>query len=416
MQIRTALTVLILLVALAATGVAQQVAATGRNIQSPQVAVAGTGDFMIVWSDVDNGDHSYGIFARIFGASGKPKGPAFLVHENLSGDQVEPKVAADEQGHFVVVWQGGTFTRGGSVWLGGDGDRRGVFAQRLDRNGTRLGRPILLSRSAAGDQITPNVAMDADGSFVAVWQDCPQLNRCPEIRAARFTAGGQRKGKELEVPVLIGTGLSGPVPNPTPHVAFEPDGFAIGWTEREACYKWYFEQFPVVAHFTDSGRPVGERFRLDDGDCEDTTGWSLAALATSPEGKAAAFFNGLRNSFQLFTPDGDPEGPRTVIGKRHPCGAQRCEVISAAVMDPEGAFAVVWSTLFNPDPDFPLFAQFFDRSGRPDGNRFQVAANATPYATTAAAFRKDGVLIVAWIDLLPDASGNRLLFRQIRRN
>lgn len=244
MKMKTGFSAFLLVFALSSAGLGQQVVSSGGRIENPSVVVAGTGDFMIVWNDLDDGIKSYGVFARLFEASGKAKGPAFLVHENRVGDQVQPKVAADEQGNFVVVWQGGSFTRGSDVWPGGDGDGLGVFAQRFDRKGTRLGAPIRLSRSAAGDQITPNVAMDANGSFVAVWQDCPQFNRCPEIHAARFTAGGQRRGKELKIPVLIGIGISGPVPNPTPHVALEPGGFAVGWTENEACYKWYFERFP----------------------------------------------------------------------------------------------------------------------------------------------------------------------------
>jgi hypothetical protein len=410
MQIRVAFAGFLFFFSLASASLAQQVVSSGGRIESPSVAVAGTGDFMIVWNDLDDGIRSYGVYARLFEASGKPKGPAFLVHENRAGHQFKPKVAADERGNFVVVWQGGTSSQNGAA-PGGDGDGLGVFAQRFDRTGRRVGPPIRANRSPNGDQASPNVAMEADGTFFVVWEDCSQLNRCPSLRVGRFSAAGERRGTELNIPVLAGAGGSLPMAS----IAVEPGGFAVGWTEYEACYKWYLERFPVVVHFTSSGRQVGEKFRLDDGDCEDATGWTLAALTASPAGTSAAFFNGQRNSFQLFTPDGDPTGPRKVIGKRNPCAGQRCEAIGAAAMDPEGRFAVIWSLRSTPDPDFPLSAQFFDRSGQPDGGRFEVASSSSPYVKPAAAFRKDGTLIVVWSDLLPDGSGSRLVFRQIRR-
>lgn len=416
MAIRTVLAGFLLVLGVASASLGQQAVATGRWIQYPQVAVAGTGDFMIVWGDF-RGSQGFEIFARLFEASGQPKGPAFVVPGNPGGHQILPQVAADEQGHFVVVWQGGLFTGGSVPALGGDGDGPGVFAQRFDRNGARLGSSFRLSRTRAGDQLTPNVAMASDGSFVAVWQDCTGTQRrCSELHAGRFTAGGERRDEELEIPVLTASFyLDGsPVPNPLPHVAIEPGGFVVGWTEQEACYKFEYEKFPVVVHYTDSGQPLGERYRLDDGDCEDATGWTLAALTASRAGSSAAFFNGERNSFQLFRPDGEPAGPRKVVGRQTAC----CEVIGDAAMDSGGGFAVVW----NQEPSaitgtrYSLQAQFFDPLGRPLGERIRVAGSPQGVAPLATAIAQDGSLIVVWSDD-PGPGGvyRRLFMRQIRR-
>lgn len=404
---------------LASAGLGQQVAATGRGIQNAAVAVAGTGDFMIAWNDLDNldgGVQSTGVYARIFEASGKPKGPAFLVHESRVGDQVRPKAAADERGNFVVVWQGGTFVRGSDVWPGGDGDGRGVFFQRFDRNGKRLGGTIRASRSTGGDQAYPNVAMEADGGFYVVWDHCRQIDFCSSLRVGRFSATGERRGKELDIPVLGG---SRAIPSPT--IAVKPGGFAVGWTEYEGCYKFQLESFPVVLHFTSSGRQIGEKFRLDDGNCDDGTGWNLAALAASPAaGSSAAFFNGLaRNSFQLFGSDGDPAGPRKVIGSRSSCVANQCEYITGAAMDSDGNFAVMWThELFeHPQPTrYSLQVQFFDPQGRPLGERTEVFASSQVFSPPPAVdFTKDGNLLVVWTDYVTNRFEYRLLFRQIRR-
>lgn len=421
MKIRTA-ALACLLFALAAAGKAQ-VIATGRSIQDPQIAVAGTGDFMIVWSDRDIKPSSEGAFARLFDASGKPKGPAFVVHESRAGYQARPRVAADGQGHFVVVWQEGYFSYGSDPVSGGDGDGTGVFAQRFDKDGARLGPSIRLSRSAAGDQITPNVAMDADGSFVAVWQDCTGGNRrCSKIHVARFTAGGERRGEELEIPALTASSWfdGTPIPNPTPHIAVEPGGFAVGWTEQEACYKSQYESFPVILHFTDSGQLVGERYRLDDGDCDDATGWIVAALTASRDGSSRAFFNGVRNSFQRFGPDGDPAEARKVVGRRNPCNTSSgCESIGDAAMEPGGGFAIVWArsvTAGNPPAShFSLLIQFFDPLGHPLGQRIEVGPSLRELFAPTAAFANDGSLIVVWREPSRDGLTRRLIVRRIER-
>jgi large repetitive protein len=426
MSVKTGLTSLLLCLCLAPAGLGQQVIATGQAIQEPQVAVAGTGDYMIVWGGADNqagAPSSAGVFARLFEASGKPKGPIFLVSGTRAGDQLLPQVAADERGNFVVAWQGGVYTGRNDPRPGGDGDGAGVFAQRFNRNGARLGSSFRLSRSVAGEQLTPNVAIGSDGSLLAVWQDCTGVQRrCSELHVGRFTAGGERQGEELEIPVLTATSYPDgrPVPNPTPSVFVEPGGFAVGWTEQEACYKFEFEKFPVVVHFTDAGRPLGERFRLDDGDCEDATGWSLVALTTSRTGSSAAFFNGERNSFQLFKPDGDSAGPRRVVGKRNPCAGNSCEFIGDASMGAAGDFAVIWlqyltRTIPTPAKPYSLQAQFFDPQGNPRGSRVEVVASSLELFPPATAFAKDGGLLVVWTEHGVDGSSQRLLFRKIGR-
>lgn len=428
MRAKTALSFagILLFLSLASAGRAQQVVATGQAIQTPQVAVAGTGDSMIVWTDFEGtgSSSSFGVFARLYDANGKPKGRPFSVPQSRAGHQLLPQVAADDRGNFIAVWQGG-FYGAHSDTSGGDGDGAGVFAQRFDRNGARLGSSFRLSRSAAGDQLTPNVAMGSDGSFVAVWQDCTGTQRrCSELHASRFTASGERKGEELKIPVLTATSyIDGrPVQNPTPHVVFEPGGFAIGWTEQEACYKFEFEKFPVIVHFTDSGQPVGERFRLDDGDCEDATGWTIVALTASRTGASAAFFNGLRNSFQLFAPGGDLVGARKVIGRPNACRRRNgCELIGAAAMTAGGGFAVVWNDYLTtenpPATHFSLQAQFFDPLGTPLGKRVQVVSSVEEFFAPAAAFAKDGGLIVVWGDGFgPNGPHVILRLRRIARN
>ncbi len=404
MRIRPALAALVIL-GLAPAALAQQLVAAGPALRNPALAVTGSGDFIAVWNDVTGGTGSFGVFARLFDRSGRSKGPVFPVHEDRFGDQLWPRVAADERGNFAVVWQGP------------DGDGLGVFVQRFDRDGRRLGHAIRASRSAAGFQTLPDVAMEADGSFFVVWNECPTPSRCPNLRVGRFSAGGVRRGREAEIPVRA-EGGSNP---PQPLIAIEPAGFAVGWTERLIGHQCV-QSDVRIRRFTVSSLPDGEPFHLDDAGSCDSPGWTLAGLVTDRAGSSAAFFNGFRNSLQLFAPNGDLVGPRTVIGRRNSCHGRQCEHIGAAAMASDGHFAVIWNRQLatgdlEPSVRHSLLAQAFDPTGRPLGERFEVTSSPRLIHGVVAGFDEDGTLVLAWNDEISDGAGTsyRLLFRQIRR-
>ena len=63
----------------------------------------------------------YGVFARRFSSAGAPLASEFQVNTYTAGDQIDPSVAADGEGHFVVAWQDSAQ----------DGSGYGVFAQRF---------------------------------------------------------------------------------------------------------------------------------------------------------------------------------------------------------------------------------------------------------------------------------------------
>ncbi|HEV2845120.1 MAG TPA: hypothetical protein VG477_09770, partial [Thermoanaerobaculia bacterium] len=348
------------------------VGAAGR---SSSIAVTHRGDLVIVWEDIDDGAASQGVFVRLYDASGRPKGPAFQAHSEIFGHQTNPKVAVDQVGNFVVAWEGGGPGTGGNV-PGGDGDLTGVFVQRFDPKGRRLGRQTLVNRSIQGSQVRPAVDMDRSGAFVVAWVDCPTrfISDCSELRAQRFSASGARRGEEREITA------EGRLQDDL-FLTSDPEGFSLGWTEiQEDPATFKFEISPSVARFTPSGQPaVAPVFRLFDG-VFDATGWRLAALASS-ETNSVALLKGQRNSIQVFSPDGEPVGPRRIVGKRAPClnSAGRdfwCETPLTLAMNSSGHFAVVW---FVDRTDLPLgparhdlWAQLFGPDGLPLGDRFQV--------------------------------------------
>ncbi|HEX6902948.1 MAG TPA: hypothetical protein VF789_24745 [Thermoanaerobaculia bacterium] len=380
MALKTGLAGFLLALSLTATAAAETVVASNGEYSS--MAVTGQGDLIVVWQDANTNPRR--VYARLYGANGGARGRAFLVREGVETGY-QQAVAAGPGGSFVIVW------------TASDGDQTGIFAQRFDRRGKRVGDPIQVNRAAAGYQNSPVVDMDRDGSFVVAWLDAPLY---PEVfRAQRFSATGGREGAEIGME--IGTGYY-----EGPFVTVDPEGFSVAWNERAPAEDHHDRKdiVPVVARFTPDGQPAAPVFRLFDG-IEDGNGWRLRTLDSSAAG-AVALFDGNRNSIQLFSPAGDPDGTRTVVGKRAPCLSDRgwCEDVVATAMDSSGRFAVVWLVTRYDVPGsanfrHELWAQLFDAAGRPLGGRVQINRDYDGLGVIggrAAALSDDGVLTFVW--------------------
>lgn len=412
MHFNSGLTATLLSLVLTTSAVAETIVSDSG--EEPALAVTGRGDLVTVWVDIDDRANSRGVFTRLYDASGRPKGPAFLAHSEIFGDQKYPKAAADQAGSFVVAWQGGAVIPGTNNWPGGDGDFTGVFVQRFDAKGRRQGRQIRINREIQGYQLYPAVAMDRGGSFIVAWQNCPGTpSGCTGPHVQRFSASGARKGGEREMTAegRIGSGL---------FVASDPDGFSVGWNElTQVSSSLKSEVSPAVARFTPSGQTAAPAFRLFDG-VLDATGWDLAALASS-EATSVALLRGIRNSIQVFSPDGEPLGPRRVIGKRAPCLSEdHCERVLTLAMNASGHFVVLWYVeradsagppgVFRKD----LWAQLFDPEGQPAGERFQVNRDYEGSFAASAALADDGVLTVLWQGRKLSGSDYDIVFRRLR--
>src|SRR5512143_3986766 len=89
-----------------------------------------------------------------------PFGPETLGNTTTERDQAYPQIAALKDGGYVVTWQ--SDNQDGSVW--------GIYAQRYDASGAKVGGETLVNTTTAGTQVNPHVAALSDGGYVISWQ------------------------------------------------------------------------------------------------------------------------------------------------------------------------------------------------------------------------------------------------------
>ncbi|HEY9844310.1 MAG TPA: fibronectin type III domain-containing protein, partial [Candidatus Obscuribacterales bacterium] len=69
---------------------------------SAGVAMDADGDFVVIWTDYTSGDGD--IYARRYAADGSPDGSSFRVNTYTTGHQFLGSVARDNDGNFVIAW------------------------------------------------------------------------------------------------------------------------------------------------------------------------------------------------------------------------------------------------------------------------------------------------------------------------
>lgn len=199
------------------------------------VAMDGTGKYVVVWTSDGQDGSQAGVYARRFAANGTALTGEILVNQTTTRDQKWASVATDAAGNFVVTWtnrdDGGdqgdvyfrrfdgngtaltaetlvnttvtTSTQENSaiamdatsgdfvvVWEGvGAGDGDGVFFRRYNADGTAKDATEQSANSTdLGNEHAAAVAMSASGSFVVTWE------RDDHLYFQRFNAAGVAQG------------------------------------------------------------------------------------------------------------------------------------------------------------------------------------------------------------------------------
>jgi hypothetical protein len=151
------------------------------------VVAASASGFIVAWGGYGEDGSDYDVLGRRFDASGLPRGAEFRVNSYTTGSQSWSSVASDLVGNFVVVWNG----------QDQDGSQYGVFGQRFDASGARLGGEFRVNSHTTDNQLYPQVTVSANGAFVVVWTHRNEDGGT--IFGQRYDASGMPQGGEFHV-------------------------------------------------------------------------------------------------------------------------------------------------------------------------------------------------------------------------
>lgn len=234
--------------------------------EGADVAMDERGDFVVAWNVRDNlatgsPDRAAAhIYARRYSADGTPAGTRFSVDgESITTRDESPVVAMNRAGRFVVSWLrvGYRFRTRGTYTYYQPNTKR-LIARTFTTDGLVVGQEQVLAPAATVAKIDDgydigsdhDVAIDADGDFVAAWTRTSALylplvpfcnnygcglgtfgTRSTRLMTRRYTADG----KPSQSPVLATSepslnGSGGDIASPS--IAMADDGdFVLGWSQ-----------------------------------------------------------------------------------------------------------------------------------------------------------------------------------------
>ncbi|WP_189409712.1 calcium-binding protein [Neogemmobacter tilapiae] len=183
------------------------------------------GRFVVAWEDWSGSgaDRSFaGVKAQIFNADGSRSGNEFLVNSTTYYSQGSPKLAALDDGRFIICYFDGSE-------MGGDASSAGIRAQIYDSNGSPEGTEFLVNTTTAGLQSSPVVTKLANGGFAIAWVDNSRSAddaASYALRAQIFSADGSPSGSEF----LVNTTTTGHQMDPA-LVGLADGKFVAVWTD-----------------------------------------------------------------------------------------------------------------------------------------------------------------------------------------
>jgi phosphoheptose isomerase len=352
---------------------------------APALAIDARGDFVAVWSSIDQDGSAAGVFARRFSAAGAPLGAEFRVNQFTQNDQTMPDVAAVPDGGFVVAWMSQFQNTFGSD----------VYARRYDADGAPLGGEFRVNVATPGNQIDPAIATDDDGGFVVTWSG-EGAGDDSGVFARRFDASGAALGGELRVNTHT------PTRQFQPSIAMAPDGnFAVAWTsqvENDGDGAGVYAQ-----RFSAAGAPQGGEFRVHDYATSDQVS---PAVAMAADGSFAVTWASLGQDGHLwgvFARRFDAAGAAVggdVLVNTDTTSFQQAPAIAT---DAGGDFVVSWEGAGTVAAGWDVYARPFGAGGAPLGEQFRVNSTTPNQQQTAAvAMRANGDFVIAWHDNMQD--------------
>ena len=343
----------------------------------PSMAMDDAGNFVVVWTSqyLDGaGAGNYGIAARRFNSAGTAVGADFQVNLYTPGEQYVPVVAMNGSGAFVVAWRS----------PGQDGAGNGGFARRFSAAGVAQGGEIQVSVTAGFNERVSGLGIDDEGDFAIAWAS-EQDGGGYGVFVRRWSADGTAQGAELQVNSYT------PGVQSDPDLAMEADGdFIIAWTDSGT------GSAEIRARrYTSSGAPLETDFPVNN---YATGTQSNASVDVDAAGNLIVVWtSGGQDGFgsgifgRRFDSSGAPgvelQIPQTVIGSQ-----ERADV----AIDADGDFTVTWETDHQGATN-----DVYIRRTRVDGSTHGGDIRVNFFDTgdqerAAIAGRPDGDFVVVW--------------------
>lgn len=363
---------------------------SGRQ-ENPDIAIDPLGNFVITWQSEGQDRDGFGIFARLYDSSANALGSELIVNTTTTDNQTDPSVAIDGDGNFVITWL--------SDGLGFNG--KDIYGQRFNSSGQLLGPEFRVNLSTEQDQTNPDVAMDAVGNFVVVYDSESQFQNSNTIGqdfdgkgvfGQRFNASGALVGSEFRINTTTKDDQFAPV------VSMNSIGeFVAVWTSsrQDGSGSGLFGQ-----RYNSAGNPIGIEFQVNTETRGEQINPSVAidesgnfVVAWQSESRDSKDKDGYGIYAKRYSSNGSPTTKDILVNST----TRGDQVDPSVAIDAAGNFTIAWASENGDGDGYGIFGQRFFDNGSRDGNEFRVNQQGSNDQTNPAiALTPSSDYVVTW--------------------
>ena len=210
--------------------------------RKPSISSLNDGGFIVTWESWAQDGDDWGIYVQRFDASSNPVGTETQVNTYTQGGQGGISTAGLSNGGYIVTWE--SYEQ--------DGDDLGIYAQRFDANSDKVGNEFLVNTYITGYQSRSDVTALLDGGYVITWRSYQQDGDASGIYAQRYDVNGIKVGNEF----LVNT-VTESTQNFPSIAALTDGGYVITWHSKYqdgSYYGIYGQRYDVNGKALGSGQ------------------------------------------------------------------------------------------------------------------------------------------------------------------
>ncbi|MCP5072343.1 MAG: hypothetical protein GY947_03505, partial [Rhodobacteraceae bacterium] len=352
------------------------------------------GGFVVVWHSIGQDGDQGGVYGQRYDANGNPQGNEFQIHTTVTGQQLNPSIAALTDGGFVVTWD--SSTPSSSYYYD-------VYGQVFNSDGSTQGNEFLVNTYTTVHQLESSVTGLSDGRFVATWDSFDQDSSREGVFGQIYNADGTLYGSEFQVNTYTWVRQSD-----ISVTDLGDGGFVVTWHSyaQDGHDNGIFGQI-----YNPNGTTQGNEFQIN----SHTTGHqSQPSVAGLNDGGFVVSWESISQdgSFygiyaQIYNADGTTQGSEFKVNT-YTTGSQ---FISSVTALSDGGFVVVWVSDDQDGSDYGVFAQKFNADGSQNGGELQVNESTDGNQShPSVAALDNGDFVVTWDSTGTDAGIRSRIF------
>ena len=223
---------------------------TSNSQSEPSITALADGGFVVTWQSDGQDGSNYGIYAQRYDADGGVNGAEFRVNTHTSDYQNSPSITTLSDDGFVISWMSYHEDIDGD----GSADSYGIYAQRYDSSGNKLGTEFHVNTYTSGYQSNSSIIALEDGGFVITWQSSYSQD---DIFAQRYDASGNKVGDEFQANAYTLSYQSN-----SSIADLDDGGFIITWSGRNS-HGSHDSSGIWAQRYDASGNNVGDEFQVN---------------------------------------------------------------------------------------------------------------------------------------------------------